>query len=86
MRPLYALLLVFSPLLAARQDFVPPLENIIAVELEFTCQRPYVATVRFYNRINEPLRGRLIRVDRPATGIAVILRLLPMMGMRGGIE
>lgn len=63
MRRWYVLLLAFAPLLSAKQDFAPALENIIAVEMEFTCQRPYVATVRFYNRVNEPLRGRLIRVD-----------------------
>ncbi|MEE2026112.1 MULTISPECIES: hypothetical protein [Alkalimonas] len=63
MRLWYLLLLVFAPLVAANNDVAPALDNIVAVELEFTCQRPYVATVRFYNRIHEPLRGRLIRVD-----------------------
>lgn len=63
MRPLFALLMLFTPWLSANQDFVPPLENIVAVGLELTCQRPYVATVRFYNLINEPLRVRLIHAD-----------------------
>ncbi|WP_445768535.1 hypothetical protein [Rheinheimera sp.] len=63
MRVWIFLILLFVPFMSANKEFVPPLENAIAVELEFTCQRPYVATVRFYNRLNEPIRGRLIRVD-----------------------
>ncbi|SEH81341.1 hypothetical protein SAMN05660691_01627 [Rheinheimera pacifica] len=63
MRRWYVLLLAFAPLLSAKQDFAPALENIIAVEMEFTCERPYVATVRFYNRVNEPLRLQLADVD-----------------------
>ena len=63
MRIYCALLMLFTPFISAKNDSLPVLENVIAVKLEVSCQRPYVATAHFYNRLGEPLRFSRVYVD-----------------------